>query len=288
MIQYNDAKSSGYFPRFIRILCNMNIRSALIIGASSGIGLAVARKLCDAGCSVYNGSRTPCPDERVTSLTVDVTQKDTAQKAVARVLADCGKIDALIYSAGFSMAAPVELAEEKDYRYLFEVNFFGAIDCVREVLPHMRDAASGKIVLVSSMGGILPIAYDAFYSASKAALIMLAKELNLEAKQFGINTVAVLPGGTATRFTFKRKVYPADRLGPYSADMDKAVGSLAGIEQGGMEADEVADTIIRALTADNPPAVIASGLANKAYYLSQKLLPDKLTEKLVSDKYNLS
>ena len=269
-------------------MCIMNKRSALIIGASSGIGLAAARKLCDAGYSVYNGSRTPCPDERVISLTVDVTQKDTVQKAAARVLADCGKIDALVYSAGFSMAAPVELAEEKDYRYLFEVNFFGALDCVREVLPEMRKAASGKIVLVSSMGGILPIAYDAFYSASKAALIMLAKELNLEVNRFGIHAVAVLPGGTATRFTFKRKVYPAEQTEPYTADMDKAVGSLAGMEQGGMEADEVADTIIRAISSDNPPAVIASGLANKAYYLSQKLLPDRLTEKLISDKYNLS
>lgn len=70
----------------------------------------------------------------------------------------------------------------------------------------------GRIVLVSSMGGILPIAFDCFYSCSKAALNMLAKSANSELGEFNIRATAVLPGGTATTFTFKRKVYGAAAL----------------------------------------------------------------------------
>lgn len=260
----------------------------LVIGASSGIGLAAAQKLTDEGNVVYCGARTACPDERITSIIMDVTKPQTIADGVEKILEQTGKIEQLVYSAGFSMAAPVECAQEDDYRYLYEVNFFGALAAVRAVLPHMRYRKYGKIVLIGSIGGVLPIAYDAFYSSSKAALMMLGKELNLEVNPYGIRVTTVLPGGTATRFTYKRKVYSADRVGVYSPDLDKSVGTLAGIEQGGMEAEEVADTICKALAADNPPTVIASGIKNKAYYVSQKILPDKLTQYLVGNQYNLS
>lgn len=266
----------------------MKQRVVFIIGASSGIGLATAQKLADTGNVVYCGARTPCPDERITSLEVDVTKPQTIVDASEKILDETGRIDQLVYCAGYSMAAPVEFAEEKDYRYLFEVNFFGALAAIRAVLVHMRESGYGRIVLIGSMGGVLPIAYDAFYSSSKAALLMLGKELNMEVKPFGIKATTVLPGGTATRFTFKRNVYSAEQVGVYGSDLDKSVGSLAGIEQGGMEAEKVADTVIKALEADNPPSVIASGFVNKTYYLSQKIFPDKLTQYLVSNQYNLN
>lgn len=259
-----------------------------IIGASSGIGLSVAQKLCDNGNIVYCGSRTPCPDERVSSVILDATKPQTLSDAVKKITAETGRINNLVYSAGFSMAAPVEYAQEEDYRYLFEVNFFGALNAAREVLPVMRQNGGGKIIFISSMGGVLPIAFDAFYSASKAALIMLARELNMEVSPFGVKVSAVLPGGTQTHFTFKRKVYSSDETGVYADAMCKSVGSLAGMEQGGMDAEDVADTIIKTLSAENPPVIVAPGFMNKTYYLSQKILPEKLTEYLVKDKYNLS
>ena len=260
----------------------------LVIGGSSGIGLAAAQKLCDAGNVVYCGARSACPDDRISSLILDVTKPETIINAVEKILDETGRIDKLVYSAGCSMAAPVEFADEEDYRYLFEVNFFGALSAIRAVLPHMRAQNFGRIVLIGSMGGILPIAYDAFYSSSKAALAMLAKGLNLEVKPYGISAVAVLPGGTATRFTFKRKVYPEEKVGEYSSDMDRSVGTLAGMEQGGMSAQEVADTVLKALSLPEPPSVMAAGFINKTYYLSQKILPDKLTQYLISNQYNLN
>ena len=265
----------------------MNDKITFIIGASSGIGLATAQKLVDQDDTVYCGARSECPDSRITSIKLDVTQPMTVTSAVEEIINKTGRIDRLVYSAGYSMAAPVELAEETDYRYLFEVNYFGALTAVRAVLPHMRVNGEGKIVFVGSMGGVLPIAYDAFYSSSKAALMMLGKELNLEVNRYGIRVSTVLPGGTSTRFTFKRKVYSADQAGVYGGELDKSVGTLAGIEQGGMSPDAVADTIIKVLYANNPPAVVASGMKNKAYYFSEKLMPEKLTRHFVSNTYNL-
>lgn len=265
----------------------MNGKITFIIGASSGIGLSTAQKLADRGDIVYCGARTECPDSRVVSLKVDATQPMTISTAVEDIIGSAGRIDRLVYSAGYSMAAPVELAEEADYRYLYEVNFFGALAAARAVLPHMREAGEGKIIFVGSMGGVLPIAYDAFYSSSKAALMMLGKELNLEVNRYGIHVATVLPGGTSTRFTFKRKVYSADQSGVYGGELDKSVGTLAGIEQGGMPPDAVADTIIKVLDSQNPPAVVASGIKNKAFYLSEKLMPEKLTRFIVGNTYNL-
>lgn len=266
----------------------MKQRVVFIIGASSGIGLATAQKLADEGNVVYCGARTACPDERISSIILDVTQPQTVTDAVEKIISETGTIEQLIYCAGYSMAAPVEYAQEADYRYLYEVNFFGALNAVRTVLPFMRINEYGKIVLVGSIGGILPIAYDAFYSSSKAALIMLGKALNMETNPFGVYVTTVLPGGTATRFTYKRNVYPAAEVGDYASDLDKSVGTLAGIEQGGMEAIEVADTIIKTLDNPKPPSVVASGLKNKTYFAAQKILPDKLTQYLVSNQYNLN
>lgn len=262
-------------------------RVILVVGASSGIGLATVQKLADAGHVVYCGARSTCPDERVTSLCMDVSKPKTVQDGVEKILQETGKIEQLVYSAGCSMAAPVECADEQDYRYLYEVNFFGALAAARIVLPHMRMQNYGRVVFIGSMGGVLPIAYDGFYSSSKAALMMLGKELDMEVKPYGVRVSTVLPGGTATRFTFKRKVYPADTVGVYASDMDKSVGSLAGIEQGGMDASAVADTVCKTLDADNPPPVVAAGLLNKTYYLSQKIFPEKLTQYLVRNTYHI-
>lgn len=264
----------------------MEVKKIIVVGGSSGIGLATAQMLARRGHTVTNISRTACPDAQIQSLQADATD-EAAFKEALRTACEKG-VDALVYSAGFSMAAPVEHAKADDYRYLFGVNFFGAVTAVQAVLPIMRERNFGRIVLVGSMGGVLPIAYDAFYSASKAALAMFCRELNLETNPYGVYATTVLPGGTATRFTFKRKVYTAEEAGVYAGDLQKSVAALTEIEQGGMNAADVADTVLSTLNAKNPPLSVAAGTKNKIYQLSEKLLPEKLSTYMVGCKYNLS
>ena len=182
------------------------------------------------------------------------------------------------------MGAPIEKAEEKDYRYLFEVNFFGALRAIQSTIPFMKERG-GRIILVSSMGGILPIAYDSFYSCSKAALNMLAQSSYSELEEFSIHTTAVLPGGTATTFTFKRKVYSEEQCAGYASKVQQAVSSLADIEQNGMSAGEVSKIIVNCLENKKPPIVVHCGLTNKMYAAAQRILPNKAVLYLNEMKY---
>lgn len=261
-------------------------RSAVIVGGSSGIGLEVAAKLASLGYRTVNISRSGCPSERILSVSADVAQGSELEEAIKSVGESAERIDVLIYSAGFSMAAPVEYAKEKDYRYLFEVNYFGALRSVQAALPFMKESG-GKIFFISSVGGTLPIPFDSFYSSSKAALDMLAKELRVELKPYKISVTSVRPGGTATGFTFKRKVYSDSENGGYYRGVNKAVAALGNKEQGGMSAVAVADCIVNAVSSDDPPITLNCGGKNKGAVLVSRLLPERLVSALNARSYNL-
>ncbi len=265
--------------------CLSSAAVAAVVGASSGIGLEVAAKLASMGYRTGNISRTSCPSERIRSISADVAQGAELEGAIRAVGEDYGRIDVLVYSAGFSMAAPVEHAKEKDYRYLFEVNYFGALRAVQAAVPYMKDGG-GKILFISSLGGTLPIPFDGFYSSSKAALDMLAREARVELYPYRIFVTAVQPGGTATGFTFKRKVYPDAENGSYQKEVNKAVAALGNMEQGGMSAVEVADCVIEVIRSPRPPITVVCGGKNKSMKLLERWLPEKFVSRLNARNYN--
>ncbi len=249
--------------------------SAVIIGGSSGIGYETCVRLVNRGWTVSNISRTPCNNAKVNNFCADVAAGSDAYDAITTVAEKHG-LSALIYCAGFSMAAPIEYAKESDYKYLFEVNFFGALKAMQTAVPFMKKRG-GKIVLVGSLGGDLPIPFDAFYSCSKAALEMLAREANAELNAYGINVTAILPGGTATNFTFKRKVYTEDENKTYSKSVNRAVAALANMEQSGMKPSRVAEDIYKTLISDKPPIVRTCGAKNNVMRYASRVMPEKLT-----------
>ena len=99
-------------------------RTAVVVGGSSGIGRETALKLASKGYRVFNISRTPFKGERVQTITADAAQEGELQRAIDKIGEEFGSIELLIYSAGFSMAPPLEKAKSGDYRYLIEVNYF--------------------------------------------------------------------------------------------------------------------------------------------------------------------
>ncbi len=260
-------------------------RTAVIVGASSGIGKETALKLSAKGYRVYNISRTPFKGDRVKSVTADAAQEGEIGRAVVEIGEELGGFDLLVYSAGFSMAAPLEFARSGDYRYLFEVNYFGAIEAIRAAVPYLRKKG-GRVILVGSMGGDVPIPFDGFYSSSKAALVMLAREADVEMRPHGIRVLALLPGGTATDFTYSRRVYGEEESKTYSPSVKKASAALANLEQGGMTPSLVADTIVRLAEKRNPPPVSAAGGRNTFLRYVGKLLPERMTDYFVRRKFN--
>lgn len=259
-------------------------KTVIIVGASSGIGYETALRLLGRGFAVINISRTPCSLKKILNFTADIAAGDTLEKAIKDAAAATDNLYGLVYCAGFSMAAPIEHADEKDYRYLFEVNYFGALRAIRSALPFMKKRG-GRIVLVSSMGGLFPVAFDCFYSSSKAAVDMLAKCAALELEPYNIRVSSVQPGGTSTGFTFKRKIYTDEENGDYAAKVKKAAAALANMEQGGMSAGEVAREVADVVCEKNPPLLIQCGGRNKFFAVAKRVLPDKATQYINKKAY---
>ena len=249
--------------------------AAIVVGGSSGIGYETCLRLVNRGWAVTNISRTPCDNIKVNNISADVSSGSAATEGIDSSAGKYG-LDALVYCAGCSMAAPIEHVKEEDYRYLFEVNFFGALRAMQAAIPHMKKKG-GKIVLVGSLGGDVPIPFDAFYSSSKAALAMLAREANAELNPCRIHVTAVLPGGTATNFSFKRKVYSQQQNGAYAKPVNRAVAALANMEQSGMKPSRVAEDICKVIMSDRPPIIKAVGAMNTAKRIATRVLPEKLT-----------
>lgn len=251
------------------------MRKVFIVGASSGIGKATAEKFVNGGDHVINMSRTPCLVTGVENIICDVSIHEELLGKMDELLLIMDKLDIFVYSAGFSMASPLEFVEEKDYRYLFEVNLFGFITALKKLIPILRKS-SGTVCIVSSIGGVLPIPYDSYYSSSKAAVNMLVNALSLELMPKGIKIISVMPGGTKTEFSFKRKVYRADAVGDYALDKGSAAKKLEDMEQGGAKPTCVANTIYKACTKPMIAHTVASGFMNKVFVVLSKFLPQGL------------
>jgi len=244
----------------------------VIVGASSGIGLATAKLFVENNYDVVNIARTEAPDGIVDlDILADASIEGSLTAAIDHAASE-GKIDVLVYCAGYSLASPIEHCENHDYRYLFEVNFFGAVEAMKAVIPYMKEVG-GRIVLVSSLAGTIPLMFDSIYSASKAAVDKLAESTDLELKPYGIRVCSVRPGGVATNFTFKRNVYSDEQIGEYADRQHKAVANLAHIEQDGMEPEKVAKAIWSVVDAKNPPVKKVVGAKNIAADAAAKVLP---------------
>ena len=201
---------------------------AVVTGASSGIGLATARALAQAGARLVLISRSEAR-LRAAALDVaraggggppallescDVTDPAAVQALADRVHQELGPPDVVVNNAGIGHWGPVVEAPLARIRAVLEVNFFGAVHCTKAFLPAMLERRRGTLVFVSSGFGVLPFPNTAAYCASKHALNGFAGALRAEVEPLGVRVLLVLPGGTRTAF-FEANAYPADVLQRY-------------------------------------------------------------------------
>lgn len=188
------------------------MRTVLITGASSGIGLATAEYLAQKGFQVFGTTRSlekraavvqaaqrHCGD-RLHWVEMDVTKDVSVERAVKQVVTKARSIDVLVCNAGIGIYGSIEETPMDKALYQFDTNVFGYLRSLRAVLPGMRERRSGRIVLISSMAGILAIPYQVHYSATKYAVEALTEGLRQELRGFNIKVSAVRPGDIATEF----------------------------------------------------------------------------------------
>lgn len=253
-------------------------KAVLIFGASSGIGFELAKRLKLAGALVYAAQRTECALSGVKNIIANVRDEKDIEKVFSVIKSEIGILDCIVYSSGYSMAGPLEFLLKKNRDAVFETNLFGAVSAIQKGLPYLKEKG-GKILLISSLGGAAPIAFDAPYSMTKAALNMLARELNVELLPYKIRVSSMLVGGTRTPFTNKRRFYGEEESGEYFCRVEKAYSALAKIEQRGNSAAFVAEKLFKTILKKSPAPVIAVGFKNKLAYFFISILPAGILEK---------
>jgi NAD(P)-dependent dehydrogenase (short-subunit alcohol dehydrogenase family) len=254
-------------------------RSVLVTGASAGIGRACADNLQAAGWSVTGSSRRGTSGDGWHGLVMDVDDGASVRAGVDRLTAD-GRIDAVVAAAGWGLAGAVEYSTIEEAKAQIETNFWGCVRIVQEVLPAMRAQGAGRIVLISSIGGLIGIPFQAFYSASKFALEGFAEALGYEVAPFGVHVTLVEPGNVRTDFTASRRMARAAAAdSAYSAALGKAVGIMERDEENGVPPSDVAAVVGRVLSSSRPPRRVSVGKAGeRAGLVAKRLLPFRAFE----------
>ena len=251
----------------------------ILTGGTSGIGKATAEALRAAGCRVYELSRRPAPEDPF-HLSVDVTDGEVVRRAVDGVAAREGRIDVLVNNAGFGISGAVEFTDPADAHRLMEVNLFGMDNLVRAALPHMRRAGSGRIVNVSSVAGVFPIPFQAWYSASKAAVRAMTVALANEVAPFGVTVCDVLPGDIRTGFTAaRRKSAVGDDV--YGGRIARSVARMERDEQTGMDPAAAGRFIARVALKKRVKPHYVIGLSYRCLVFLDRLLPGELVRRLL-------
>ena len=256
----------------------------VITGGSSGIGKCTALEMKGRGYAVYELSRRESDIEGLTHIRCDITDQDMVDAAVAEVMEREDHIDVLINNAGFGVSGAVEFTPPKDARHQFDVNFFGMVNMNHAVLPIMRERGRGRIVSLSSVAGPIPIPFQAYYSATKAAINAYSLALANEVKPFGIEVCTVQPGDISSGFTAAReKLHLGDDV--YGGRIARSVAGMEHDEQTGMRPEEAGRFIAALATRKRFRPINTVGFKYRLFCLIAKLLPVRLINYLVGLMY---
>lgn len=264
----------------------------LVTGASSGFGQACAEHLTALGHVVYGTSRrAPAQgedDPRGRLIRMDVDDADSVRTAIADVLRREGRIDAVVNNAGMGIAGAIEDTSLAEARRQLETNFFGVVRVCAAVLPHMRQRRTGHVVTIGSLGGVIAIPFQGFYSASKFALEGFSASLRMEVMRHGIAVTLIDPGDFSTGFTAHRTVVAAASGSPYEAEFRRALGIMERDEQAGPPPLPVARLVGRVLASRRPrPRYVAARRTQRFADVLRRVLPAAAFERMVMASYGV-
>ena len=255
-------------------------KTAIVTGASTGIGRASAEALARAGFTVFGTSRRASNNgpNRVAMRICDVTDDRAVNGFVSTVLALTGRIDVLVNNAGIGLLGGAEESSVAQVQALFDVNLFGVLRMTNAVLPSMRQRGQGRIVNISSVLGLMPAPYSAHYSATKHALEGYSESLDHEIRAFNIRVSLIEPAYT-------RSVFEQNALEPDSVlkEYDQARGGARALVRDVMTTADrpevVADAVLLAATAARPRRRYTAGKVARQVSVLRRFAPAEMFDK---------
>jgi short-subunit dehydrogenase len=263
-------------------------RTALVTGATSGIGRATAAALAQRGHRVLGTSRNPdgisesARIDGVEYLPLDLTDPAGVEACAAAA----GEVDILVNNAGESQVGPIEELPEQALRRLFDVNVFAPVRMTQLLVGGMRRRGYGRVVMVGSMMASFPLAFRSSYGASKAAIKAFADGSRHELSPFGVWITTVEPGSIHTGISTRRTKY-LDSGSPYAADYETVLTALDGNEETGISPERVARTIVAAIESPRPKPLYAVGSSAPLAFALRRAVPRATLQRIVARRHGI-
>ena len=277
-------------------------KSVLITGATDGLGRALALLLAKGGYRVFAAGRSPEKLAQLDSLaretklplesiTLDVCSDESVERAIAHVLGKAAALDVLVNNAGVNYTAAVEDLSMQDWRAQFETNFFGVLRVTRAVLPHMRERRSGRILMMSSLSGLVTPPTQGAYSSSKHALEGLSNALRMELYPFRIDVVLIEPGyivtGIQKAATELSRPYMQES-GPYAALYARFLASANDTRSKSRTTPEdCARVMLHAIETPKPKPRYGVTSLSPFVKWSKRLLTDNAMDAMLRRRYGI-
>lgn len=263
----------------------------LITGISSGFGKETARLLAEKGHAVYGTLRNGTGNEpKVNYLKLDLMDHNSIKSAVAAVIEKEGKIDVLINNAGMHTGGPIETSPVENIVLQMQTNLLGTAILTQQVLPHMRNNGGGTIINFSSIGGLMGLPMQGFYSAAKFALEGFSEALRMEVKQFNIKVVLINPGDFHTSNSANRRNYlaPTGENDPYKEQFESTLAVIEKDESKGWEPIVLAKKLVKIVELKNPnQRYIIASFEQKLAVVLKYILPSGLFWMIIGDHYKI-
>ena len=256
---------------------------AVITGASSGIGQACGQRLKN-DYIIYNLSRSIKAEQGFVDYKVDINDYIRVEEIAKEIFEKEGRIDLLINNAGFGIAGAVEHSSAENIYALIDTNLSAQISLCRIFAGYLKKS-KGRIINISSVGGVVPLPYQAVYSASKAGVEIFSKALANELYSSGVKVTAILPGDVKTNFTKSRIVENNIEDKSVKAHIDKSIKKVEKDEMSGKGPDSVAKVVAKVAKQKHPPLRKTVGFSYKCVVLLTRILPVRMINFIVRKLY---
>lgn len=241
---------------FVCFLCSAFAQEkvVLISGGTGGLGLATAKAFESSGWKVWAGYREKIPEvENIHFVYLDVAKDSSVKEAVAKIIQEEGRIDALINNAGYGLIGAEEDVDIEEVKKMLDVNFLGCLRLIQAVVPHMRAEQKGHIINISSTSGVRALPGLGVYAASKFALEGMSESLAVTLSPWNIHVSLVQPGTVNNQWT-NHCTLSNNRTGePLYKKLALALSEkLSKLAPGGQDCNDVAALIVKIANTENP------------------------------------